>query len=198
MAEMITFKYLREIQKTERTSAELCKLDDNFYPAVKAYVLRKKRLRDKSADMSFADKKEIENIGPVVKSIYDTRERKIVLGAVRSARTGVNVENILPEEEALLSDIKENVGKSRRDLESMLDPSDDCNVQETDSKPVRESQADKKDDAAGRNIKIIEDISEFMDENLANHGPWRSGEVVKCPEDYCRIFVKNRKAEYVD
>ncbi len=198
MAEMITFKYLREIQKTERTSAELCKLDDNFYQAMKAYILRKKRLRDKSADMSFAEKKEIENIGPVVKSIYDTRERKIVLGAIRSARIGIKIENILPEEEALLSDIKEKITNSRRDLESILDPSDDGNIQEIDSKPVQESQADKKDDVEGRNIRIIEDIPEFIDENLANHGPWRSGEIVKCPEDFCEIFVRSKKAEYVN
>lgn len=200
MAEMITFKYLREIQKTERTSAELCKLDDNFYQAVKAYVLRKKRLKDKSADMSFADKKEIENIGPVVKSIYDTRERKIVLGAIRSARTGIKIENILPEEEALLSDIKEKITNSRRDLESMLDPPDDGSSHENEVPAAKgkESGPDKKDDDAGRDIRIIEDIPEFIDENLANHGPWKSGEIVKCPEDFCEIFVKSRKAEYVN
>ena len=203
MAEMITFKYLREIQKTERTSAELCKLDDNFYQAVKAYILRKKRLKDKSADMSFADKKEIENIGPVVKSIYDTRERKIVLGAIRSARTGIKIENILPEEETLLSDIKEKISISRRDLESMLDPVDDGTDahlpgSEAPTAKAKESRSDKNDEVEARKIRIIEDIPEFIDENLANHGPWRSGEIVKCPEDFCEIFVKSKKAEYVN
>lgn len=193
---MITFKYLREIQKTERTSAELCKLDGNFYQAMKAYILRKKRLKEKSADMSFAEKKEIENIGPVVKSIYDTRERKIILGALRSARTGIKIENILPEEEALLSDIKEKISKSRRDLESLLDPVDDGSSPESDAKPAKKPE--RKDDDTQRSIRIIEDIPEFIDENLGNHGPWKSGEVVTCPEDFCEIFVKSRKAEYVN
>ncbi len=31
MSEMITFKYLREIQKKERSSAGLCKVDVGFY-----------------------------------------------------------------------------------------------------------------------------------------------------------------------
>ena len=196
MAEMITFKYLREIQNTERTSAELCKLDVNFYAAVKGYVLRKKRLKEKSADMSFAEKKEIENIGPVVKSIYDTRERKIVLGALRSARTGIKIENILPEEENLLAEILEKVRSSRLDLESILDPADDGSPQDIEAK--HDKAPTKKHDSTGRSIRIIEDIPEFIDESLGNHGPWKAGEIVTCPEDFCEIFVKSKKAEYVN
>ena len=104
MSEMITFKYLREIQKKERSSAGLCKLDAGFYGSVSDYVLRKKRIKDRGKELSFREKKEIENIWPVVKSIYDTRETKIVNGALKAARTGMKMSNILPSEKELFED----------------------------------------------------------------------------------------------
>lgn len=191
MSEMITFKYLREIQKKERSSAGLCKLDAGFYGAVSDYVLRKKRIKDRGKELSFREKKEIENIWPVVKSIYDTRETKIVGGALKAARTGMKMANLLPDEENLLKDVKERIEDARRGLESVLSSGEKAHVpdeseDENDPEPDNLSQ-----------IRIVEDIPEFVGEDLKTYGPWKAGETATCPKNFADIFVKNRKAEDV-
>ncbi len=186
MADMITFKYLREIQKKERSSSGLCKLDDNFYRAVSEYVLRKKRIKDRGKDLSFKEKKEIENIGPVVKSIYDTRETKIVNGAVRAARTGMKMENIMLSEKKLFEDVKKKLMDEREVLESVLCPNKGS---------VAEEKVDEDVSDAFSKIRVVEDIPEFVGEDLKMYGPWKSGEIVLCPVSFSLMFVKAGKAE---
>ena len=189
MSDMVTFKYLREIQKKERSSSGLCKLDDNFYGAVSEYVLRKKRIKDREGEMGFKERKEVENIGPVVKSIYDTRETKIVNGAMRAARTGMKMVNILPSEKSLFEDVRKVVADSRGELECVLCPKEGS-ISSGDNKGVKE-------DGFSR-IKIVEDIPEFVGEDLKTYGPWKAGESVLCPVSFSLMFVKAGKAEGVD
>ncbi len=191
MSEMITFKYLREIQKKERSSAGLCKLDAGFYGAVSDYVLRKKRIKDRGKELSFREKKEIENIRPVVKSIYDTRETKIVGGALKAARTGMKMANLLPDEENLLKDVRERIEDARRGLESVLSSAGG----KTRSLDESEEVGDSEDGMS--QIRIIEDIPEFVGEDLKTYGPWKAGETATCPKNFADIFVKNGKAEDV-
>ncbi|MCK5698868.1 MAG: DNA replication complex GINS family protein [Candidatus Aenigmarchaeota archaeon] len=189
MSDMITFKYLREIQKKERSSSGLCKLDDNFYGAVSEYVLRKKRIKDRGKDFSFKEKKEIENIGPVVKSIYDTRETKIVNGAVRAARTGMKMDNILPSEKRLFEDVKKKLVDEREVFDSVLCPKEGS---------VAEERVDEDVPDAFLKIRIVEDIPEFVGEDLKTYGPWKAGETVLCPDSFSLMFVKAGKAEDVE
>ncbi len=191
MSEMITFKYLREIQKKERSSAGLCKLDAGFYGSVSDYVLRKKRIKDRGKELSFREKKEIENIWPVVKSIYDTRETKIVNGALKAARTGMKMSNILPSEKELFEDVRGRIGDARRGLESVLSSgrkahAPDEGEDEKGPEPDNLSQ-----------IRIVEDIPEFVGEDLKTYGPWKTGETATCPKNFADIFIKNGKAEDV-
>ncbi|RLG13448.1 MAG: hypothetical protein DRN71_04770 [Candidatus Nanohalarchaeota archaeon] len=188
MSDMITFKYLRDIQKKERSSSGLCKLDDNFYGAVQEYVLRKKRIKDRGKDLSFREKKEIENIGPVVKSIYDTRETKIVNGAVKAARTGMKMENILLSEKRLFEDVRKKLVDGREVLESVLCPGNGG---------VAEVKGDEDVPDGFSKIRIVEDIPEFVGEDLKMYGPWKAEEIVLCPVSFSLMFVKAGKAEKV-
>lgn len=190
MTEMITFKYLREIQNKERSSSELCELDANFYTAVREYLNRKKRMKERSKALSFKEMKEIENIGPVVKSIYNTRERKLVNGALKAARTGIKMVNILHDEERLFEDIKTRLKKSRSELESIQ------NHAETDSHSDKPKKVD--DNSSHSKIRILEEIPEFVSEDLKTYGPWKNGDCVMCPENFAEIFVKNKKAQDAD
>ena len=187
MSDMITFKYLREIQKKERSSSGLCKLDDNFYGAVQEYLLRKKRIKGRGKELSFKEKKEIENIGPVVKSIYDTRETKIVNGAVRAARTGMKIANILLSEKRLFEDVKKKLLDERDILESVL-----CSSKGGDD----EVEVDTPDGFS--KIRIVEDIPEFAGEDLKTYGPWKAGEIILCPVSFSLMFVKAGKARDVE
>ncbi len=185
---MITFKYLREIQKNERSSSGLCKLDANFYQVVQEYILRKKKVMARGKDFSFREKKEIENIGPVVKSIYDTRETKLVNGAVKSARTGMDMANVLPSERRLFEDVKKKIADERKVLESVISPKNSGIAKENATEIVSDGFS---------KIRIIEEIPEFVGEDLKTYGPWKPGDTVLCPKNFCMMFVNAGKVREV-
>ena len=110
---MLTFRYLRELQKMEKQSKDLQKIDPNFYSKVHDYAVRKMRM----AKRSRSGLNELDNTRPVVKDIFNIRERKLVTCAIRSARSSVKPSNLLPEEEKMFGEILEIIKKRR----SMLD-----------------------------------------------------------------------------
>lgn len=105
---VLTFRHLRELQKTERESVSLSQIDAGFYAACAGCL-------KKSADAP--DSSDAENIEPLLKSILDMRERKIVMFAIQAARTAIKPKNMVCEEESLFSSIIEAIRAHRIVLE---------------------------------------------------------------------------------
>ncbi len=118
--EKITFTLLREVQRKERENKELVQLPKTFIEDLKNYLKRKAQILSNPEMADFYDIKEIENIKPVIKSIFDKRERKIILFAVRSGKTGTKPRNMLPHEEKMFLKIKNSVLESRKILDELL------------------------------------------------------------------------------
>ncbi len=116
----INFRFLRELQRKERESPELQKLPDDFIDQLRDYIKRKVELLSKPEMLTFAEKKEIENLKPVIKCIFERREQKIVRAALHAARTGIKPKNMLPHEEALFNALKHEIVKNRLLLDDIL------------------------------------------------------------------------------
>ncbi len=116
----ISFRFLRELQRKERESPELQKLPDDFIDQLRDYIKRKVELLSNPEMLTFAEKKEIENLKPVIKCIFERREQKIVRAALHAARTGIKPRNMLPHEEALFNALKQEIVKNRLLLDDIL------------------------------------------------------------------------------
>ena len=112
MVSVITFKFLRDLQKKERDASTLTPIPDDFYEAAKSYITRKQRLAMQDSMKSFTNLKEIENMRPVIKYIFNRREQKIMTCALRAARIDtLKIENMTNEEQELFDTIKNKLKK---------------------------------------------------------------------------------------
>src|SRR3989338_3176287 len=122
MANMLTFQFLRELQKKERQNAELQPIDQNFYKLVAEYVGRKSRLAEqKSSFQSVEDSSDnLEKIIPIIRDIFNRRETKIINGALMVARSGAEFKNMLIEEKILFHHTRTGVSENRKRLDDIL------------------------------------------------------------------------------
>ncbi|MCK5063524.1 MAG: hypothetical protein KAR23_06355, partial [Candidatus Aenigmarchaeota archaeon] len=85
MANILTFKFLRELQKKERASRELEKLDNDFYSQVSGYMEKKMGL-DLKNNKDFAERRDLEHTKIIIGDILNRRERKVINLAVLNVR----------------------------------------------------------------------------------------------------------------
>lgn len=222
---ILTFKYLRELQKSEKDSALLQKIDRGFY--------------DTCAKCLKTDSSEAENIKPLIKNILEMRERKIVTSAIQSARADIKPENLLSEEEELFSKSFDAIkvhhmmidgmlsGKSHEnsyahssDFQAILSHSQhslgskaegaseristpsaiESNNEKAPLTEIPEVYAQTNNGAAGDLIKIrtISDIPSFVAEDMKSYGPFAAGEIAEIPEKAAEVLINSKIAEKKD
>jgi len=175
MEEPITFEYIREAQRAEKSSQALTNLPPDFYEKVKEYIELKRESAKRNEDALI----ELKNIERIVEDIFNRRETKIVTLAVSSVRTGLIPANMLPHEEELFEQIKKSLTKTRLFLDRLLE------------KPLR-----KQTDYAM--VEFLDDIEEFIGIDLKKFGPYNKGDKALIPKDNAELFVKAGKAKKVN
>ena len=211
MVSVITFKFLRDLQKKERDASTLTPIPDDFYEAAKSYITRKQRLAMQDSMKSFTNLKEIENMRPVIKYIFNRREQKIMTCALRAARIdSLKIENMIKEEQELFDTIKNKLKKRRSFLDAVLmmnnsknndEPAKITNdtKQKTATKEPKENTDDEEqEETQFIKIEVLEEITEFVAEDLESYGPWSPGEIVVSPQKVANIFIGAKKAKLVE
>lgn len=183
---VLTFKYLRELQKSERDSPTLQKIDAGFYTAC-----------SKCLDN---DSTEAESIRPLVKSILDTRERKIVTAALQSARADIKLENLLSEEEALFSKMSELLKSNRVLIDNVLsgkieEPEPIRNAPIPEKAVLESNSIDADPTQEILKIRAILDIPTFVAENMKSYGPISAGQTAEFPKKAAEVLINAKMAE---
>ncbi len=216
--EALTFSELRKIQKTERRQDDLSDLEQNFFLKVRDYLERKKEIDEKS--------REYKNAKRVFRKILSLREDKIVKNARLSLKSNIQTSelNMLPREEELFREMKQNFNEHRDRVEEVTDGSaketsrtggkaeaeieDDKNLvseddafeeeQKEDTKEVENTEESGKEAENGYEIvEITSEVPEFMGTDLEAYGPYEEGEEAEIPEDNAEILVNRGNAEKV-
>lgn len=168
---MITFETLRKIEQEEKGGGTLVKLPDGFMQEVLSYTKRKEH-----ANAEKDDSWELDSARMVIKGIFETRDKKILIFAFRASDSDVVPDNMTPEEteffNSLVKDIK--AFRSKR-LSSMEE-----DVVKTDV------------------VALLEDIPVFVGTDMKNHGPFRKGDVATLPEDIATVLVEKNAARKID
>ncbi len=193
----ITFTFLREVQRKERENKELVPLPKDFIEELREYLKRKVQILSNPEMADFYDIRAIENIKPVIKSIFDKRERKIIMFAVRSGKTGTKPKNMLPHEEEMFLKIKNAVMESRKVLDELLSIIDIYTLgyvppkKEEAIQDVIENVEEKEKEEEKKEVEDREEKGEKarMDE--------KKEEEQKCLLDYIRIEITKDIPEFV-
>ena len=169
---MISYSFLRDIERGELTQASLVPLPENFYNQVKDYVAELEKNINKGGGVMAL--REYENVKRIIKRIIEKREEKIVLLAVR----GVESENLTNEERELFHSIKEKMMEHRKNL----------GIEES-IESVKKERVKK--------VRIIKEIEAYTAPDGSVYGPFREREEVVLPSEEANMLVKAKLAEEV-
>ena len=170
----ISYSVLREIQKKEMDSTKIVALSSDFY--VKASEFLEKKKNDAFSSGSTLSIREYENIKKIIHSIKERREEKIVLMAIRGEGTQ---KGLTPEEDELLAELSDSVGKFRKRVTDMFSE---------EEKPVSKNV---------RKVKLLKDVDPYkgLDNNV--YGPFRNGEEIELPPAEAEWLLKAKLAENI-
>ena len=173
--EQMSMQELGDVYYSEKGQNRLTKLPEKFYERAAAYL---KRLQvkvecSKSEDASiyggeaYQSSEEIHRAREIVERIYNTRERKLVLAAMNSAR-GIkqDLKNIDSEEDNLYYDSKLVFGENRDSILRFdrLNPKPDKMRPETGINTTTDDFVDPMDISEDRLEKVASDISKKLKE----------------------------------
>lgn len=192
---LLTFSYLRDLQKKERASRKPEKLPAGFFNSLKEYIAR--------AKSQGAGKPEIESALPVIKSLIERREQKVLELASMSVSAGVAPENLLPEEKELFEEACAVLARHRAGAGDIFGEKgkkekhkDEAQEKEGEpKKPEEQEVPEEKQEKA--QLEIVRDVPSFIAEDLRAHGPWRQGESAECPPKAAKVLVDNGYAKYL-
>ncbi|MEM7813351.1 MAG: hypothetical protein QW548_00435 [Candidatus Aenigmatarchaeota archaeon] len=107
---MITFESIRDLERAERESKKLQRIPDGFVAEIQDYLATKEKLA------SPEDVMELQAVKGTVARLLEMRERKVVDGAIITARTGLPPENLTAGEAELFWAIVERLKRFREDF----------------------------------------------------------------------------------
>lgn len=88
--ELMNYMMLRKIQQGEKSSPLLTKIDDHFFEDALSYcsILHKRLKTEDKPSRNLILSEQTQNVEKIIRSIYELREKKIMLAAMSKARGG--------------------------------------------------------------------------------------------------------------
>jgi len=184
------YEDLRALQRRERNTQKLAEFSADFYEKLTGLIQSSKTKYQQSNNT--CDFKNLDNIYKIAKDIFERREQKIILKALRDYRISENdTTNLLNKEKTfynhLLTQLKEH--RKTTDL-ALLGQNMAVNLSE---KPAEISS----EDLNSVLIRIINQVPKIMTKDLKEIGPFEPKELIKLPEDEAQLLLSKNLAERV-
>lgn len=217
--EKINYRILRKIQESEKNSPILTELVSDFYDDLAEYLenLNNRLEKETAHQKQILLNDEIQNTKKIAASIYEQREKKILLAAISKARGGnPDLKNMIDAEKDLYDSVlnvmlnsrkrfleiktKEKVledttktTKSKEEAEKPEEAAETPKIKEPEE-PVKIKETKQKN--TNPIIRITKDIPEFIgtDEKKYN---LKNNDVLSLPEDMSEMLLKRGAAEKI-
>ena len=175
-----------EILRKEKYSEALKNLPKDFINEFKSFIQEKKEATLASEDL-FSDsviksKKQLENAISIFKEITLRRKKKILELAFVATETEImkrDFENMLSVEKEVFEKLVKSFEEEDKEISRIL------NGQE-------------KKETLQKMIIFNQNIEQFIDHTGNAIGPFKSGELVNLEHSTAKIFVEDKKANFVD
>jgi len=212
--EKINYRILRKIQETEKNSPILTELVSDFYNDLAEYLanLNNRLEKETAHQKQILLNDEIQNTKKIAASIYEQREKKILLAAISKARGGnPDLKNMIDAETDLYESVLNVMLTSRkRYLEKETKKESENTTKTIDTEEKKEEKIEehpkieepvKTKETKQKNtnpiIRITKDIPEFIgtDEKKYN---LKNNDVLSLPEDMGEMLLKRGVAERIN
>ena len=200
--EEINYRTLRKIQQIEKNSPVLSNIKSDFYSSLVDYLneLNKRLQKEGNSQKKMLLQDEIENIKKLSLSIYELREKKILLAAVSKARGGnPDTNNLIASERKLFDSILENMLTSRNNIfENKRVEKEDVGQENTNpNKEMKEKKESNEVEYRNPVVKVDKDVSEFIGTDEKKYFI-RKNDLISLPPDMSKMLVERGVAEKID
>ena len=194
----INYRALRKIQQMEKNSPILTDLRPDFYDNFSKYLenLNNRLESESSSQKQMLLKDEMQNTKKIATSIYEQREKKVLLAAVTKARGGnPDLKNMVNIEKNLFEPVLELMLNSRKKIlenETIENISNDTKAAE----PAEEKKTEEKQENSNPIVRVNQDVPEFIgtDEKKYN---LRKNDLISLPEDMSDTLSKRGVVEKI-
>lgn len=184
----INYKTLRKIQQMEKNSPTLTKIDSDFYDALSSYLkyLDDRVEKETSSQKQMLLRDEIKNTNKIATSIYEQREKKILLASISKARGGnPDLENLVSVERNLFESLLQLMMQTRKELLKNKSKGD----KKEEIKTVESEKENRKHENTNPIVMVKEDIPEFIGTDKKKYN-LRRGDVISLPKDMSDTLSK--------
>lgn len=201
----MNYEDLRKYQRMERNASNLAEVDKEFF--TKLSVLIKDHKEKYEQTKSIEDLKTLENIIKIARDIFERREQKILMKALRCVRSNEMEENnIVQSEKITFEDLKKILKQGRVDFERLLvgetvvsfNRNDtEMMLQEKIGKIENSFEETKAEDLNTVLVRIVKNIPKFVSSDLVEYGPYEANEIKKIPKKEAELLSKKNFIEII-
>ena len=181
----MTFEHLREVQRKEKNSSRITEVEASFYSDLAAFV-KEKTKACKDGGNGF---RELENSMKLAREVFDKREQKLVMGALRAVRTKEpGGEHLTAEEKKAYSELVEAIKANKKFFEGVM-------LGEYSFEGAKEDTLIKE---GGNNLvlaRVRKEIPVFVGSDTKEYGPFKPGDIVKLPRGEAGLLAKQDLVE---
>lgn len=186
----INYKTLRKIQESEKKFPMLSSIDKNFYISLSAYLdnLKKRMRNESSSQKRLLLEDEINNTIRIITSIYEYREKKILLATISKSRSGKpNIKNLVDVEKNLFDSIFRLTSQMRKNILNV----DFGEISEEGNKVNRKNEEDGSDIIVNSKsiVRVIHNMPKFIGTDTKEYN-LREGDVLSLPKDMIDMLSK--------
>ncbi|MBI2208365.1 DNA replication complex GINS family protein [Candidatus Woesearchaeota archaeon] len=197
----ITYETLFEILKRERDTADLQKLDINFFDDFVDYLNEKKKLLEKEDSLfSYDEKKKVEkqidNARRIIKDIYERREKKIMGIALIKSRTKSDVMDksaFLEHEKKLFNEIVRTMDSFRKSIIHNVTLGKKPSETKIENKEMgRDESAGKdakQDSSTAKLVRFLHSVPKFVGKELEEYGPFEEEDIANLPSEIADLLI---------
>jgi len=189
-ADEINYKTLRRIQEMEKKSPSLTRIDPNFYKDLSKYSenLNSRLGKESLPQKQMFLKVEIRDTNKIVTSIYEMREKKILLAAISKGRGGnPNLNNFVDVEKDLFESTLEIMVQTRKQV--LEKESKGSNGKEKTVESKKEGKKNEGQENSKPVVRVTKGIPKFIGTDMKEYNLWE-GDVLSLPVDMRDMLSK--------
>ena len=189
-ADEINHKTLRRIQEMEKKSPSLTRIESNFYNDSSKYLenLDDRLGKESSPQKQMLLKVEIRDTNKIVTSIYEMREKKILLATISKAHGGnPNLKNLVDVEKYLFESTLELMTQTRKQV--LEKESEGSNRKEKTVAPKKEDKKNGRQENSKSVVRVTKGIPKFIGTDMKEYN-LREGDVLSLPADMRDMLSK--------
>jgi len=189
VAEELTYKRLRDLEREEKSQPGLVRLPADFYSSIEEFLSFK--FSEMEASRSVLQMREFENAVATIKEICAIRQQKILFKAIRSNGSHEETVDMTQEEHELYDRFCAVLIDEQQKLQSILSRFESRKAAGKEGNPPLPQNAFKK-------VRFIKEVPAYRGPNNEVFGPFKPGEVSALPSSEAEWLLKGKLAEATD